>query len=75
MRFAAGNSQCRRREARGSVQGSKELDQSLGFVGEYAVDPTFDESHHFRFVIGVKWMHDQAEVVRFFTKRWGRDTI
>ena len=47
----------------------------MGFVGEYAVDSAFDESHHFRFVIGVKWMHDQAEVVRFFTKRWGRDTI
>ena len=47
----------------------------MGFVGEYAVDSAFDESHHFRFVIGVKWMHDQAEVVGFFTKRWGRDAV
>ena len=57
------------------MQGSQDLDQSLGFVGEYAVDPAFDESHHFRFVIGVKWMHDQAEAVGFFTKRLGRDAV
>jgi hypothetical protein len=42
-----------------------ERDQAVGAIGQNAVDTAVDKPLHFRFVVGVKGMHDQPQVMGF----------